>query len=80
MWPWALRWVLVRVAWQAAPSSQSRAAGSDSRCQMMTRLERAAATRALSLPIRLARRRYRSPRKVLVLAAAAAASPRGPLR
>jgi len=46
----------------------------------MTRMERATAARALSLPIRLASRRYRSPRKVPVLAAAAAASPGIPLR
>ena len=47
---------------------------------MITRMDRATATRALSLPMRLTRRRYRSPRKVSVLAAAAAASPRMPLR
>ena len=69
----------MRLAWQAEPSSQNWAAGSDSRCQMMTRMERATAARALSLPIRLASRRYRSPRKVPVLAAAAAASPGIPL-
>ncbi len=39
---------------------------------MMTRMERATATRALSLPIRLTSRRYRSPRKVSVLAACTA--------
>src|ERR1019366_3420943 len=50
------------------------------RTQTITRMERATATRALSLPIRFASRRYRSPRKVPVLAAAAAASPRAPLR
>ena len=37
----------------------------------MTRMDRATATRALSLPRRLTRRRYRSPRNVLVFAAAA---------
>src|SRR6266851_3985185 len=44
----------------------------------MTRMERATATSALSLPRRLTRRRYRSPRKVSVLPAAAAASPGTP--
>ena len=34
-----------------------RAAGLESRCQMMTRMERATATRALSLPRRLTSRR-----------------------
>jgi hypothetical protein len=43
-------------------------------------VERATATRTLSLPHRLTRRRWRSPGKVSVLAAAAAASPRIPLR
>src|SRR5664279_5710519 len=47
---------------------------------MITRIERATATRALSLPRRLMMRRYRSPRKVLVLPAPAAASPRTALR
>jgi len=38
-------------------------------------MERATATRALSLPRRLMMRRYRSPRKVWVLAAPARSSP-----
>jgi hypothetical protein len=46
----------------------------------MTRMDRATATTALSLPRRLTRRRWRSPRKVLVLAALAAACPSAPLR
>ena len=46
----------------------------------MTRMERATATRALSLPMRLAKRRYRAPRKVLVRPADAAASPSTLLR
>ena len=56
------------------------AAGPASRCQTITRMERATATRARSLPRRRTTRRYRSPRNVLVLAAAAAASPRAPFR
>src|SRR5258705_10237490 len=44
---------------------------------MMTRMARAVATRALRLPRRRARRRWRSPRKVSERAAAEAASPRG---
>ena len=46
----------------------------------MTRMERATATRALSLPMRLAKRRYRAPRKMLVRPADAAASPSTLLR
>jgi hypothetical protein len=49
-------------------------------CQTMVRMERATATRALSLLRRLTRRRYRAPGKVSVFAAAAAASPSTPLR
>jgi hypothetical protein len=55
--------------------------GSASRFQTITRMERATATSALALPRRLTTRSWRWPRKVfLVLAAAAAASPRTPLR
>jgi hypothetical protein len=57
------------------------AVGLASRFQTITRMERATATSAVALPRRLTTRSWRSPRKVsLVLAAAAAASPRTPLR
>ena len=45
---------------------------------MMTRMERATATWALAGPRRRAIRQYRSPRKVVVRAAAVAAWPRLP--
>ena len=50
--------------------------GSESRCQVMTRMDRPMATMARLEPRRRAMRRYRSPRKVSVLAAPAAALPR----
>jgi hypothetical protein len=50
--------------------------GSASRCQMLMRMERPTATIARFLPRRLAIRRYRSPRKVSVLPATTATSPR----
>ena len=68
--------VVVEVAAEVVEAGR----GSDSRCQMMTRMDRATATRALSLPMRLAKRRYRAPRKVLVRPADAAASPSTLLR
>ncbi len=49
--------------------------GSDSRCQMMTRIERPTATIAFFLPRRWAMRRYRSPRNVSVRRTPTAASP-----
>ena len=52
-------------ACQPGPRSGNLAAGSDSRCQMMTRMDLATAHWALMPPMRLDRRRNRSPRKVL---------------
>src|SRR5215472_17215258 len=48
------------------PRSVNRAVGSASRCQMMTRMERATAAWALALPRRRAILEYHSPTKVTV--------------